>query len=273
MNKFTLLFFTSFCLSFLVHAQNNIIILDSNSTSSNEISEQTIVNYKTFNPLQPLLGGIISCSELLNDESDKSIYQLYIKNNSSLPKQLMIKKTSLNVNENTRFQVCYNEVCHYPEFNSDYPTWPAISQNTISASFNPGEMKKIEFYHEHFEICDSAKYKLDVYNVNDTSENTFVNMVFHYNNTQLGIASNSNPKIEVYPNPAIHGKFYINYKNLNEKPHILIIKNLLGQTIIQKSLFNEDIELNLSYVKKGIYVIELYSNKYNIIDTSKIVIN
>jgi hypothetical protein len=76
--------------------------------------------------------------------------------------------------------------------------------------------------------------------------------------------------VKTYPNPN-EGNFIVNI--LNEKGHYqLNIKNLLGQSVFHRKIFinqNEYTEsVNLNYLPKGIYILELSSTNY--IETLKI---
>ena len=68
------------------------------------------------------------------------------------------------------------------------------------------------------------------------------------------------PSATIYPNPS-SGKFIIKLHNNNI--HSYIITNTLGNIIFQSNISNMQFEVDLSLNPKGIYFLNLISNKFN----------
>jgi uncharacterized protein (TIGR02145 family) len=67
---------------------------------------------------------------------------------------------------------------------------------------------------------------------------------------------NDDIEIEIYPNPA-SGKIYINYKNI--RTFKLLVYNMIGENVLQKELNNRTKELDISCLRKGIYILKFTS--------------
>lgn len=92
-----------------------------------------------------------------------------------------------------------------------------------------------------------------------------------YGNNTVGIndLNDINPTFSLYPNPT---NSVINMESLvfNKNPTILYITNTLGQTILSKTITENNTQLNVSDFTKGIYFVILKSD--NKISTQKLII-
>ena len=81
--------------------------------------------------------------------------------------------------------------------------------------------------------------------------------------------NNSKPVISVYPNPS-NGQLYID----NLENNSVLIYNVIGQKINAsiKSLNEKTKEINFDNISQGIYMVQIYDNRGNFIQTLKVVI-
>lgn len=90
-----------------------------------------------------------------------------------------------------------------------------------------------------------------------SSQSTTVNFTF------TGIDNNTNTSFSIYPNPT-NGLFMLSFYTNSEKSVTISCTNLLGQTVFNKQLEvvngQQNIELNLSSMSKGIYLVRLEIN-------------
>jgi len=68
--------------------------------------------------------------------------------------------------------------------------------------------------------------------------------------------------VQIFPNPAIDKKITINYTSSDSDSATkeIIIYNLAGVKVFQKEILNTTSQLNLSFLKSGIYLMKLKSN-------------
>ena len=73
----------------------------------------------------------------------------------------------------------------------------------------------------------------------------------------------------IYPNPS-NGQLYVD----NLENNSVLIYNVLGQKInaTLKSLNEKTKEINFDNISQGIYMVQIYDNRGNFIQTSKVVI-
>ena len=64
-------------------------------------------------------------------------------------------------------------------------------------------------------------------------------------------------KFDIYPNPA-KDIIYLNFKNEGEKEISFI--NIMGENIYSTTIFNKKEKINISKLKKGIYIVNIKNN-------------
>ena len=79
------------------------------------------------------------------------------------------------------------------------------------------------------------------------------------NGTVVGIEEKQLSKIMVYPNPA-NQKIYFKHNRLDYFEEISIL-NLVGQKVINESQISVMNGIDVSYLKNGIYILQIKSGK------------
>jgi hypothetical protein len=81
------------------------------------------------------------------------------------------------------------------------------------------------------------------------------------------------PKISVYPNPSVNGKFYIGVGEPDVNGHLcILIKDLLGRTVFEKNETAGRIVTVNSYLKPGVYILQVKNNS-QLVTTQKLLIH
>ena len=93
------------------------------------------------------------------------------------------------------------------------------------------------------------------------------NLIHNCSDLVTSVIDISKPKmgIMVYPNPASN-KITVSFSNLSDLQNTTIsIFNIQGQLLLQKSVKQQQTELNISTFAKGIYVVKVNNNKNNMV--------
>ncbi len=81
----------------------------------------------------------------------------------------------------------------------------------------------------------------------------------------------SQKNVTIYPNPA-SGKIYVDLSQLQHEPTAISILNSVGESVLNTSSYlNDIIEVNLSALPKGLYIINIYQSE-NIIYSQKLIL-
>jgi hypothetical protein len=81
------------------------------------------------------------------------------------------------------------------------------------------------------------------------------------------------PKISVYPNPSVNGKFYIGVGEPDVNGHLyILIRDLLGRTVFEKNETAGRIVTVNSYLKPGVYILQVKNNS-QLLTTQKLLIH
>ncbi|HLW63244.1 MAG TPA: T9SS type A sorting domain-containing protein [Flavobacterium sp.] len=89
------------------------------------------------------------------------------------------------------------------------------------------------------------------------------------NTTETVKTENVLEKVQIYPNPVIGGKIYINSEYSNS-PKQIELYDMLGKKVMMTEMNNYQKELNVNNLKAGVYILKI-SDKTNSI-TRKIII-
>ena len=81
-----------------------------------------------------------------------------------------------------------------------------------------------------------------------------VSITATYKKTPTGLSSINANKILIYPNPAVNNVVISNINNAKS----IKLTNITGQVLIHKRVNNKSINLDVSKLNRGLYIIHIY---------------
>lgn len=163
---------------------------------------------------------------------------------------------------------------YYQDFISATPTILSSGSNLLTWSYSnlkPFEIRTIQIhFYMNAGMFNPTLFEGDILNyvatitsssVDDTPDNNIYTLIERY--TGVILSTNTNPSFSdyftLYPNPT-HDVLNIKTKN-NCSIDSIVVYNLLGQSVIQAKEVSDNAVLNVSELRKGTYIIRLYSDK------------
>ena len=159
-----------------------------------------------------------------------------------------------------------------PSFNVFYTDVTLMDCN-ISENYYFESSYFYQFFYNDSEIAGPFVYtieELDSYKLLTITNFVGDQAIYHTHNTvSIPEFNHFKPKLIVYPNPATN-KLLI--QDLDNKGQLSIkMTNLLGQEIMSEMLINHQIELDISHLEKGVYLIRTYDENEIIVHSEKII--
>ncbi len=187
-----------------------------------------------------------------------------IQNSSDNDFALMVRKEVIRLSDGATLNFCFGGGCYTGDIS------PSPSPCTIAAGTTLSHRDVNGFHLQYSNAPGVTEAKFTFFNEEDVTDKKELTVIL---TTSVGIAqiSNSSSAFKAYPNPATE-KVTIEY-NLPNQPTALVLKNMMGATVLEKPLFHKaaKVDFNLSEIPAGIYFYSIENGGETIL-TKKLIV-